>query len=249
MRLGIFGAGGRMGKQLQACASEHPNLELFQTVGSDGAGDFGGCDVVIDVALASATGDLIDRLDGAALVTGVTGRDAAQQAAIDAYAQTAPVFIAANFSLGVAVLSRLVKQAAAALTGFDVEVFEAHHRNKADAPSGTALHLAQAAADGARLPWPAARAAVRDGFTGARAPDQIGISAARGGDVIGEHTVYFFGLAERLELTHRATDRSVFAHGALRVAAWLPAQADGLHDVDSFLDQAQRGGVTQAVSN
>ena len=244
MRLGIFGAGGRMGQQLQACVGEHPNLELFQAVGRDDAGTFGDCDVVIDVSLASATQDLLDRLDGAALVTGVTGRDAAQQAAIEAYAQTAPVFVAANFSLGVAVLSRLVRQAAAALTGFDVEVFEAHHRNKADAPSGTALHLARAAAEGARLDWPAARAPTRDGFTGPRAPDQIGISAARGGDVIGEHTVYFFGLAERLELTHRATDRAVFAHGALRVAAWLPTQADGMHDVDTFLDQRQPGGAS-----
>jgi 4-hydroxy-tetrahydrodipicolinate reductase len=249
VRLGIFGASGRMGQQLHACIAEHPTLELFRSVGRGDAGNFGGCDVVIDVALAAATADLMDRLDGAALVTGVTGRDAAQQAAIDAYAQTAPVFIAANFSLGVAVLSRLVKQAAAALTGFDVEVFEAHHRNKADAPSGTALHLAQAAAEGARLPWPAARAPVRDGFTGARSPDQIGISAARGGDVIGEHTVYFFGSAETLELTHRATNRAVFAHGALRVAAWLPAQTDGLHDVDSFLDQSLPDAGSNSVPN
>lgn len=236
MKLGIFGANGRMGRQLQACLADHPPLTLEQAIGRGDAGDFSTCDVVIDVSLASATADLIARLDGAALVTGVTGRDAAQQAAISTYAARAPVYVAANFSLGVAVLSRLVEQAASALTGFDVEVFEAHHRKKADAPSGTALHLAEAAARGAGLAWPEARAAVRDGFTGARAAQEIGVAAVRGGDVIGEHTVYFFGSGERVELTHRARDRSVFAHGALQVALWLPCQAPGCHDIDGFLD-------------
>lgn len=236
MKLGIFGAGGRMGRQLQACLPEHPSLTLGCAVGRGDARDFSDCDVVIDVSLAQATDALLARMHGAALVTGVTGRDKAQRAAIEAYAARAPVFIAANFSLGVAVVARLVERAAAALTGFDVEVVEAHHRRKADAPSGTALHLAHAAARGAGLVWPEARAAVRDGFTGARAPDQIGIAAIRGGDVIGEHTVYFFGSGERVELTHRATDRSVFAHGALQVARWLPGQVKGLHAIDDFLD-------------
>lgn len=236
MKLGIFGASGRMGRQLQACLPEHPPLALVRAVGRGDAEDFRGCDVVIDVAVASATDGLLERLDGAALVTGVTGRDLDQQAAIAAYAARAPVFVSANFSLGVAVLSRLVERAAAALTGFDVEVFEAHHRKKADAPSGTALHLAQAAARGAKLAWPQARATVREGFTGPRASDQIGLAAVRGGDVIGEHTVYFFGSGERLELTHRASDRSVFAHGALQVAKWLPGQVNGLHDIDGLLD-------------
>lgn len=236
MKLGIFGAGGRMGRQLQACLPEHPGLSLYRAIGRGDADDFEGCDVVIDVSLAQATDDLLARLHGAALVTGVTGRDAAQQAAIERYAERAPVFIAANFSLGVAVLTRLVERAAAALTGFDIEVSETHHRRKADAPSGTALHLARAAARGAGLGWPEARAAVREGFTGARVSDQIGIAAMRGGDVIGEHTVYFFGSAERVELTHRATDRSVFAHGALQVANWLAGQVKGLHAIDDFLD-------------
>lgn len=237
IQLGVFGAGGRMGRQLQACLVDHPELALQQAIGRGDAGDFTGCDVVIDVALASATPDLIARLDGAALVTGVTGRDPAQHAAITAYAQQAPVLVAANFSVGVAVLSRLVRQAAAMLAGFDIEIFELHHRRKVDAPSGTALHLAAEAADAAGHGWPAARRPARDGFTGARTATEIGVAAGRGGDVIGEHTVYFLGSAERVELTHRATDRAVFAHGALRVAQWLVDQPAGLHTVESFLDQ------------
>jgi 4-hydroxy-tetrahydrodipicolinate reductase len=241
MKLGIFGARGRMGRQLQACLDAHPALTLHQAVGRGDGGDFAGCDVVIDVALAQATDDLLSRLSGAALVTGVTGRDDPQTQAIEAYAQTAPVFVAANFSLGVAVLSRLVRQAAGMLAGFDIEVFELHHRRKLDAPSGTALHLAREAAEGAGHPWPAAHRAPRAGFTGERSPTEIGVAAGRGGDVIGEHTVYFLGSAERIELTHRATDRAVFAHGALRVAQWLAGQPAGLQNVESFLDQRLGG--------
>jgi 4-hydroxy-tetrahydrodipicolinate reductase len=233
IRLGIFGAGGRMGQLVAACVPEHP-FTLTASLGR-GPGDFAGCDVVIDFSVPGATTDLVSRLAGAALVTGVTGRNPSELQHIQDYAQRAPVMAAANFSLGVAVLTALVRQATRALgPAFQAEIFELHHRHKADAPSGTALRLAAAAAQGAGLPWPDARAPVRDGLR-VRGDAEIGLSAARGGDVVGEHTVFLLGPAERIELTHRATDRRVFAHGALRAATWLVTQPPGLYDVDAWL--------------
>ncbi|MCB9546828.1 MAG: 4-hydroxy-tetrahydrodipicolinate reductase [Myxococcales bacterium] len=234
-----------MGRLIQASLPAHPGLTLAAAHGRD-PGDFAGCDVVIDVAVASATDDLLARLDGAALVTGVTGRDAAQQAAIHAYAERAPVLVAANFSVGVAVLRALARQAARALgPAFQAEIFEIHHRHKADAPSGTALALGAAVAEGAGLPWPDAAATAR---AGRRGDAEIGLSAARGGDVVGEHTVFFLGPAERLELTHRATDRAVFAHGALRAAAWIAGRASGIYGVDAWLDDALRATAWPSAS-
>ncbi|MCA9540726.1 MAG: hypothetical protein KC620_17625, partial [Myxococcales bacterium] len=152
-RLGVFGASGRLGRRVIECLPEHAGLKLVEAIGRDAPpGAFGDCDVVIDVSLAEATGELLARLEGtaAALVTGVTGRDAAQIAALEARAAHAPVLFAANFSVGVAMLQRLVRAAAAALgPDFEAEVFEVHHRHKRDAPSGTALALARAAAEGA----------------------------------------------------------------------------------------------------
>lgn len=241
VRVGVFGAGGRMGRQIAAVVGEHPGLVLAVEVGrgAEGRGTeaegkaFAGCDVVIDVSVAAATVDLVARLGSIPLVTGVTGRDAAQMGLIEAQAQRAAVLVAANFSLGVAVLARLARQAAVALQGFDAEVFELHHRHKVDAPSGTALHLAQAVAEARGLAWPEARA-VRDG-AGARGEGEVGVAALRGGGVAGEHTVYFCGPGERVELVHRAADRSVFAHGALRAARWLARRGPGLYDVEGML--------------
>lgn len=230
-----------MGQLVVACLPEHPHFTLTASPGR-APGGFAGCDVVIDFSVPAATADLVSRLEGAALVTGVTGRNSSEQKHILDYAQRAPVLAAANFSLGVAVLAALVRQATRALgPTFQAEVFELHHRHKADAPSGTALRLAAAAAEGAGLPWPAARAPVRDGLR-VRGDAEVGLSAARGGDVVGEHTVFLLGPAERVELTHRATDRRVFAHGALRAAAWLAHQAPGTYDVEAWLqDVLQRG--------
>ncbi len=234
VRLGIFGAGGRLGRRIVELVGEHAPLTTVRAVGRGDTADFDGCDVVIDVAVADSTRDLLDRLGDAALVTGVTGRDAAQTAAIDARSKVAPVLVAANFSVGVALLTRLVRQAAAALPDFDAEIFEIHHRRKLDAPSGTALHLGRAVADGQGLDWPDARA-LRDGPTGPRGAAEVGLAALRGGGVTGEHTVFFFGPGERLELTHRAADRAVFAHGALRCARWLAGRPAGLYGVDDVI--------------
>lgn len=237
VRVGVFGAGGRMGRQIAAVVGEHPGLVLAVEVGRGSEGGeskpFAGCDVVIDVSVAAATADLVARLGPIPLVTGVTGRDGTQTALIEAQAERAAVLVAANFSLGVAVLTRLARQAAVALQGFDAEVFELHHRHKVDAPSGTALHLAQAVAEARGFAWPAARA-VRDG-AGARGEGEVGVAALRGGGVAGEHTVYFCGPGERVELVHRAADRSVFAHGALRAARWLAGRGPGLYDVEGML--------------
>lgn len=232
IRLGVFGADGRMGQQVLAALPHFPEVELALAVDRTTPAEarFTDCDVVIDFSLAAATDALLARLDGsrAALVTGTTGRDAAAEQAVAARAAVAPLFVAANFSLGVAVLTHLVEQAARTLgPAFDPEVFEIHHGRKVDAPSGTALHLGAAVAKGRDLPWPESRAAARDGHTGVRPPAEIGFSALRGGSVVGEHTVFFLGATERVELTHRATDRGVFAHGALRAATWVCGREPG----------------------
>ncbi len=239
-RLGIFGAEGRMGRHIRASLDAHPSLQLVAAVSRGSDADLAGCDVVIDVSVAFATSELLRRLDGsrAALVTAVTGRDEAQQTAIRAHADRAPLFTAANFSVGVAVMTRLVAEASRAMGG-EVEVFELHHREKADAPSGTALQLARVAAEAQGRSWPEARAAVRDGHTGPRASGQIGLAALRGGLVPGEHTVFVFGESERIEVTHRASDRAVFAHGALRAAAWVVGRPAGSYSMTDLLDNSR----------
>lgn len=232
LRLGVFGASGRLGTRVVAAAQAHPAWIVKRALGRAApdadplSQTFTGCDVVVDVALPEATDALLERLgaSGVPLVTGVTGRTPAQRAALEAYAARAAVLSASNFSVGVALLRHLT-ELAARVVDWDAEVFEVHHRRKVDAPSGTAWTLGEAVADARGLPWPSAARAPRAG--GARASDEVGLSAARGGDVVGEHTVFFFGDAERVELTHRATDRGVFAHGALRAARFLVGQPPG----------------------
>jgi 4-hydroxy-tetrahydrodipicolinate reductase len=241
IELGVFGADGRMGRRIIDALPHFADLTLRCAIDRDTAAEqtFAGCDVVVDFSVAAATADLLSRLAGttAALVTGTTGRDAAALAAVEAWSAHAPVFTAANFSLGVAVLTDLVERAARALgPAFAPEILEIHHQRKVDAPSGTALHLGEAVARGRALPWPASRALAREGHTGQRPQDEIGFAALRGGDVVGEHTVYYLGAVERLELTHRASDRSVFAHGALRAAQWVHTRAPGRYDMTHLVN-------------
>jgi len=190
-------------------------------------------DVAIDFTGAAATAAVADAAARAkiALVSGTTGIDDAARAALDRAAATVPVLWEANMSAGVHALADLVRRAAAALGGFDVEIVEAHHRLKVDAPSGTALLLADAAREGrdARLVHG------REGRPGARKSDEIGMHAVRGGDVIGDHHVHFFGDGERIELTHRATSRDVFAHGALRAAKWIAGKPAGRYRMRDVL--------------
>lgn len=243
-QIGIFGAGGRMGQAVISLIAGRADLEIAATIGRRGGAGVDRCDVIIDFSLAQATDDLLGHLEGttAALVTGVTGRSEAQQAALTARSAVAPVLEASNFSVGVAVLRRAAALAAR-MTGpeWDAEIFEIHHRRKQDAPSGTALTLGAEIAAARGLPWPQTAAMGRAGqATGARSAAEIGVAAIRGGDVVGDHTVYLMGPMERLELTHRAHDRRAFAHGALTCARWLAHRSPGRYTLDDVLDDAAK---------
>jgi 4-hydroxy-tetrahydrodipicolinate reductase len=169
-------------------------------------------------------------------VTGTTGLSDAQQAALAQAAATIPVLWAANFSLGVALLRKLAAQAAATLgEEFDVEIVEAHHRHKQDAPSGTALALGRTIADARRRSLGDVARYARHGLVGPRTPGEIGFAVVRAADIVGEHTVLFAAPGERLELTHRAGSRDVFALGALRAALWLAGRPAGAYDIADVL--------------
>ena len=170
------------------------------------------------------------------LVTGTTGLDAALESRLDAAAATIPLLRAANFSLGVALLTRLLRSAAAALPDWDLEILEAHHARKLDAPSGTALALGQAAAAARGVALAQVAAIGRTADPGARRAGSIGFASLRAGDIIGEHTALLAGPGERLELTHRADDRAIFARGALAAAAWLAGRTPGWYALEAVFD-------------
>lgn len=265
-RVAIAGAGGRMGQALIAAALAEPGLRLAaatDVAGSAGLGrDCGaalgretGVTITSDVDAAIGAADvLIDFTRPAgtlvhlaacarrrvAAVVGTTGFDTAGTAAIAAHAAAIPIVFAPNMSVGVNVLIGLVERAAAQLgPAFDIEILEMHHRHKADAPSGTALRLGEAAAKGAGVALADHAVYAREGVTGARRSGTIGFATLRGGDVVGEHTVLFAGAGERLELTHRATSRANFAAGALRAARFAAARRtrgeSGLYDMADVL--------------
>lgn len=264
LRVGITGAGGRMGQTLVqalqqagdsmtlAAALERPGSSLL---GAD-AGELGGTgangillgsdvdtalkavDVLVDFSSVPATLANVAacRAHGKALVIGTTGFSAEELAEIDAAAVDIPICKASNFSTGVNLCFRLVAEAARVLGDeVDVEVIEAHHRHKVDAPSGTALSLGQEAAVALGRNLRDDAVYHREGQTGARRPGSIGFSTIRGGDIVGDHTVLFAGDGERIEITHKASSRLAFARGALRAAAWLAAQSPGLYDMQDVL--------------
>jgi len=236
MRIAVVGARGRMGRTVVRLAEEQ-GLELavaLDTGESLASLASARADVVVDFSSPSATTELagVAAAAGVAIVSGTTGLHAEALAALDRAAQRVPVAWEPNMSVGVHVLGALVARAIAMLgPEFDVEVVEAHHKMKVDAPSGTALRLAEIARDargGARFVHG------REGNAGSRAASEIGVHAVRGGDVVGDHTVYLLGAGERLELVHRASSRELFASGALRVARWIvgkPAGRYGMEDV------------------
>ena len=169
-------------------------------------------------------------------VIGTTGLEAEHRAAIRAAARHAPIVLSGNMSLGLNLLAGLVRQAAQTLgSGWDIEVLEMHHRHKVDAPSGTALLLGEAAAKGRGVALDAVAVRSRDGQTGARPESAIGFAALRGGSVVGEHTVILAGASERIELTHRAESRDIYAAGALRALLWAQAREPGLYDMADVL--------------
>lgn len=197
-----------------------------------------GADVVIDFTApaASVQHARACAARGVGLVVGTTGLSPEQKAELAAAAKRIPLLLAPNMSVGVNVLFRLVGEAARALgSGYEVEIVEMHHRMKRDAPSGTALRLAEVAAKALDLDARAAAVYERHGDTGARKGGSIGLQALRGGDVVGDHTVYFLADGERLELTHRATSRDNFARGAVRAARFVARNKPGLYDMQDAL--------------
>ena len=197
-------------------------------------------DVVIDFSTPEGSAALAQAAaerGGPALVIGSTGLSDAQEAEIARAAGRVAVVRSGNFSLGVNLLAALVAQAARALPAstYDIEILEAHHRRKVDAPSGTALMLAEAAAEGRGVPLKAVEARARDGITGPRPEGQIGFSVIRGGGIVGEHSVLFAAEDEIITLSHSARDRGLFARGAVEAAAWAARKAPGLYGMADVL--------------
>ena len=239
-RVIINGSKGRMGQALLACAEASAEVEAVGAVdeGGDLAGLMDRTDAVIDFSIHEAT-LAVARLcsgRGKALVIGTTGHDEAAKELIRAEAEKIPMVWASNFSTGVNTLFWLTRQAARILgPGYDLEVVEMHHRLKRDAPSGTAATLAEILAEVRGQQLEQAIRHGRQGVVGARTAEEIGMHSLRGGDVVGDHTVVFAALGERLELTHKASSRDTFANGALRAAAWAASQPAGLYDMQDVL--------------
>ena len=231
IRVAVFGARGRMGNLVCEAVEASDDLVLAARCNRPGPHELGSADVVVDFSLPAGTAALLPLLGSRALVTGTTGLSDELQAAVEAQATRGVVVQAGNFSTGVNVLLGLLGTAAAALPDYDVEIVEMHHRNKVDAPSGTAMALAGAVqhARGGELVHG------REGHTGVRERGPIGMHALRGGDVAGEHLVYLAGPGERLQLGHLATGRHVFVEGALRAARWAHGRAPGLYGMPDVL--------------
>ncbi len=263
LAIGIVGAAGRMGLALtravgeaEGChvvgATEMPGHgalgadigtlaggeALGVAVTEDAGALFAAADAVLDFTApqASAAHGALAADNATVLVTGTTGLDADQQAMIEAAARSVAVVQAANFSVGINLAMALVEQTARLLDAeFDIEVVEMHHRHKVDAPSGTALALGRAAAKGRGVELDAVAQRGRDGITGARERGAIGFASLRGGDVVGEHSVVFAGPGERLEITHKAGGREIFARGAVRAARWAADKPAGLYSMADVL--------------
>jgi 4-hydroxy-tetrahydrodipicolinate reductase len=237
--IGIYGSMGRMGVAIQ------------DILAVEGLAHAGGVDAGDDpVPLARAADALVDfsapvaleahlaaaRDAGTPIVIGTTGLSPAHHALIDTAARDIAVLQTGNTALGVVLLTRLVREAAARLgPEWDIEIVEAHHRHKLDAPSGTALMLGEAAAAGRGVSLADVRVADRAGLSGARAEGTIGFASLRGGSIVGDHSVMLAGAGEQIELTHRAGDRAIFARGAVKAALWLVDQPAGRYSMDAVL--------------
>lgn len=263
LRIGIVGAAGRMGGALIRAVAQTDGCRVaagIEVPGSDAVGqdlgavaglaelgakvttdplemvaavdavlDFSSPPVSTEIAGLAANGRIIH-------VIGTTGFDATQEQAISAAARHATIIKAGNMSLGVNLAAALTEKVAAVLgPDFDIEIVEMHHKHKVDAPSGTALMLGRAAAAGRKVNLEEASVMSREGHTGARRQGSIGFATLRGGDVVGDHTVIFAGAGERLEITHRASDRSIFALGAVRAAIWGAGKGPGLFSMQDVL--------------
>ena len=262
-KIGVVGANGRMGRRLIEAAHQGAHTQLGAAfvrngspmIGQDagqvaGIGQIGvpvvgdmaehcpDFDVLIDFTSIEATMTHLEicRENGKAIVIGTTGLSDAQKDTLSRAAMDIPVVFAPNMSIGINVLLQVLGQVATMLgDDYDVEVIEAHHRHKVDAPSGTALRLGESVADA--LDRDLDRVAIygREGITGERPAETIGFSTIRGGDVVGDHTVLFAGIGERVEITHKASSRMTFAKGAARAAHWVADKPAGLYDMGHVL--------------
>lgn len=229
-----------MGKAISSIAAENDcEISFPVDLGDDPADGIDSCDVVIDFSLREATLPLakLSAQAGKPMVIGTTGHQADDKNEIEALSKQIPMVWAGNFSTGVNLLFYLTEQAARVLdsrSNFDAEVIEMHHRLKKDAPSGTADRLLEILKSSRKL-TDNQIAHGRDGIVGERPTDEIGSHALRGGDVVGDHTVMFAGMGERIELTHRATDRKIFAAGALKAAEWVFGQPPSLYSMQDVL--------------
>jgi 4-hydroxy-tetrahydrodipicolinate reductase len=262
LRVAIAGSGGRMGRVLietvlaaddcvLAAALDRPGSPLLgqdagqflgrQTgvpIRADAASALAGADVLIDFTRPEGTLAYLDlcRTLGVRMVVGTTGFDAEGRARLERDGAALGIVFAANFSVGVNLMLQLLRTAARALaTGYDIEIVEAHHRHKVDAPSGTALAMGEAVASALGRDLREVAVYGREGVTGERDPATIGFATVRGGDVVGDHTVMFLGTGERVEISHKASSRATFAQGALRAARWLASQPAGFYDMQDVL--------------
>ena len=255
-RVLVIGAMGRMGERVRAALADHPGLSLAAAVerpdhpdlgrelgdgvslGDDGAAALSAVDAAIIFATPDATLEVLRRAADAGVpcAIGTTGFSPDQRKEIETLAERVGIVLAANFSVAVNVLFHLARNAARLLgDGFDAEIVELHHAAKVDAPSGTALRIGEAVAEGRGQRLNDHAVLAREGHTGPRPAGAIGIQTLRGGDNPGEHTLYFVGQGERLELAHRASTRDHFARGAVRAAGWLLEQGPGLYDMEQVL--------------
>jgi 4-hydroxy-tetrahydrodipicolinate reductase len=253
VNIGVSGALGRMGRAVAEVTGARPDARLAALFDRPGAVGQGLALPLTDLAAAMAASEVIIDFSapaasvalaracaaagGPALVIGTTGLSAEDEAAIGQAAEKIAIVRSGNFSLGVNLLAGLVKKAAAALgpADWDIEIIEAHHGHKVDAPSGTAFMLGQAAAAGRKVELDTVAERGRDGLTGPRKPGAIGLSAVRGGGVVGEHSVLFLAQDEIITLAHSARDRSLFARGAAAAAIWAARQPPGLYDMMDVL--------------
>jgi 4-hydroxy-tetrahydrodipicolinate reductase len=238
LRIQLNGARGRMGHAIASAAAEMGvTVGASTDVGDDVGAPMRSVDVIIDFSTPAATQSLLEHAvsAGRPVVIGTTGHTAAEKARLAAFAARVPCVWAGNFSVGVTLLFALARRAARTLGAeYDAEIVEMHHRMKRDAPSGTAGRLLEIILEERKE----GRAAVRhgrEGITGERTSGEVGVHSLRGGDVVGDHTVIFSGVGERLELSHRASDRAIFARGALRAAQWVKAQKPGIYDMQDVL--------------
>ena len=253
LKIGVFGATGRVGQLIINALREDKDagvsviyvrnelnfsVDPSILVTNDMTSFLKSSDVIIDFSLPDACENLLIKAlenNPKPLVIGTTGLSPHQLNLMQQASQQMPILYATNMSLGVAMLNKLVATASKALHGFDIEIVEMHHKHKKDAPSGTALTLAEHAAHARDLDLDNVRISGRDGNIGERTKDEISVMALRGGDIVGKHTVGFYNDGEFIELNHTATNRATFAHGAIRAAKWLVTADNGLHTITECL--------------